>query len=48
VARLVAAYVASLEFARDENEEFVASPYDVFVRINNLPRKPAKKESDPD
>ncbi len=46
VARLVAAYVASLEFARDENEEFVASPYDVFLRNNNLPRRPAKKESD--
>jgi len=46
VARLIAAYVTSLEFARDEKGEFAASPYDVFLRNNDLPRKPAEKESD--
>lgn len=48
VARLIAAYVTSLEFARDESGVFTASPYDVFLRKNNLPGKPEKKESDLD
>lgn len=48
VARLVAAYVRSLEFARDENGEFSGSAYDLFLKKNSLPRKPDRKENDKD
>jgi cytochrome c peroxidase len=40
VAGLVAAYVRSLIFSRDDERAFNASPYDVFLAKNNLPRKP--------
>ena len=40
VAELVAAYVRSLTFTRDEERVFIASPYDVFLTKNNLPQKP--------
>jgi cytochrome c peroxidase len=40
VASLIAIYVRSLAFTRDEERAFSASPYDVFLAKNNLPRKP--------
>jgi cytochrome c peroxidase len=40
VASLVAVYVRSLTFARDDDRAFSASPYDVFLMKNDLPRKP--------
>src|SRR5262245_38366136 len=46
VARLVAAYVRSLTFARDEAGLFSGSPYDAFLRKNGLPRAPRAGESD--
>jgi hypothetical protein len=46
VARLIAAYVKSLEFARDDAGRFDGSPFDVFLAKNDLPRAPAPGESD--
>jgi Di-haem cytochrome c peroxidase len=46
VARLIAAYVRSLEFTRGDDGAFAASPYDVFLARNGLPRAPAPGESD--
>jgi cytochrome c peroxidase len=40
VSELVAAYVESLKFHMDENGAFDRSPYDVFLRKNNIPRLP--------
>jgi cytochrome c peroxidase len=40
VLELVASYVRSLTFSRDDDRAFNASPYDVFLAKNNLPRKP--------
>ena len=38
VARLIAAYVRSLEFETDEAGAFVGSPFDRFLEVNGLPR----------
>jgi hypothetical protein len=48
IAALVAAYVKSLAFARDDNGDFSGSPYDAFLAKNGLPRSPATGESDLD
>jgi hypothetical protein len=48
VAALIGAYVSSLELARDEAGELTASPYDVFLQKNGLPRVPDVGESDLD
>lgn len=45
VARLVSAYVSDLAFATDDYGNYIASPYDVFLKKNNLPRQPANDES---
>lgn len=45
VARLIAAYVESLEFSRDEQGRFNLSPFDVFLEKNGLPREPGPRES---
>lgn len=41
VANLVASYVNSLAFSRNDEGEFNGSPYDEFLKINGLPREPA-------
>ncbi|MFO1463469.1 MAG: cytochrome c peroxidase [bacterium] len=46
VARLVAAYVRNLVFSQNQQGEFNGSPYDKFLILNDLPRKPAAGESD--
>lgn len=47
VARLVAAYVESLEFHRDKaSKSYDTSPYDVFLRRNDLPVMPGPGEDD--
>lgn len=48
VARLVSAYVNQLIFSRDGRGQFNLSPFDEFLRLNELPRKPAEGESDLD
>jgi len=39
VARLVAAYMDSLQFSRDESWEYDGSPYDAFLETNRFPRR---------
>lgn len=46
VASLITAYLDGLQFSQDENGEYNASPYDVFLKKNGLPRKPNTGESD--
>lgn len=48
VAKLVAAYVNNLIFSQNAQGEFNGSPYDKFLTINHLPRKPNDGESDLD
>lgn len=38
-ARLVAAYMDSLQFSKDESWEYDSSPYDAFLETNQFPRK---------
>lgn len=45
VAKLVSAYVTNLSFQIDKQGHYVGSTYDVFLKKNNLPRKPRKNES---
>ena len=45
VAKLVAAYVSSLTFEIDGDGNYIGSPYDAFLKKNNLPRKPKINES---
>lgn len=44
-ARLIAAYLRSLRFARDARGLHNGSPYDAFLAANKLPRGPAKGET---
>ena len=46
VAKLVAVYVGSLDFLRDEQGQYNGSAYDAFLAKNKLPRKPKAGESD--
>ena len=48
VQRLVAAYTENLIFGQDDKGNFNLSPFDVFLRTNGLPQKPAANESDID
>ena len=45
VAKLVSAYVNNLSFKVDKEGRYIGSPYDAFLKKNNLPRKPGKSES---
>lgn len=46
VAKLIAAYTADLVFSQDENGNFNASPYDVFLEMNHLPHQPKHGQTD--
>ena len=46
VSTLISEYVRSLTFTQSKVGEFDASPYDRFLRKNDLPRRPAADESD--
>jgi len=46
IARLIAAYMDSLRFARDSSGDYSGSPYDLFLARNGLPKKPAPGETD--
>jgi cytochrome c peroxidase len=46
VAGVVAAYTGGLLFKQDELGNFIASPYDVFLRANHLPTQPRAGETD--
>jgi cytochrome c peroxidase len=45
IAKLVGTYVTNLGFAQDNEGNYIASPYDVFLKKNALPRQPAKGET---
>jgi len=45
VARLISAYVLDLNFTQDDDGNYSGSPYDAFLKKNNLPRKPENNES---
>lgn len=45
VANLIAAYLKSLQFARDGIRDFKGSPYDLFIAFNYLPKHPKPGES---
>jgi hypothetical protein len=45
VSQLISAYVDSLAFSRDTDNEFNGSPYDQFLILNKLPRAPAPGQS---
>jgi hypothetical protein len=45
VAKLIEAYLRSLVFGQDTEGIFSGSPYDVFLRKNDLPRAPDEEES---
>jgi cytochrome c peroxidase len=45
VAHLIAAYMRGIEFSRDQGGRFNGSPYDVFLKKNQLPRQPKAGES---
>lgn len=46
VAKLVSSYVNDIDFDRDENGSYQGSPYDQFLRINQLPLQPEEGESE--
>lgn len=46
VTKVVAAYMEGLLFKQDEFGRYIASPYDVFLRINHLPTQPMAGESE--
>ncbi len=43
VANLISVYTTDLVFAEDET---ILSPYDLFLNVNKLPRRPSKDETD--
>ena len=45
VSQLIAAYTDQLLFSQDDDGSFNLSPYDVFLEMNSLPRRPDKWES---
>ena len=47
VARLIAEYMRGLLFKQDEFGRYYSSPYDVFLRINQLPVQPKAGETIP-
>jgi cytochrome c peroxidase len=46
IAKLVAAYATGLLFKQDEFGRYIASPYDVFLRVNHLPSQPKAGETE--
>jgi len=47
VANLISAYMQGLLFKQDGFGRYIASPYDVFLRINHLPTQPIAGETVP-
>jgi hypothetical protein len=46
VANLIGVYLRSLAFARDNENVFDGSPYDMFLKLNGLPAMPNPGETD--
>jgi cytochrome c peroxidase len=45
IAKLIAAYVNDLHYAQDAQGNYIGSPYDQFLKLNNLPRQPRHGEA---
>jgi hypothetical protein len=45
VAKVVAAYMGGLRYSRDTTGAYDFAPYDVFLKLNGLPRKPNDGEA---
>lgn len=45
MSRLISAYIRNIEFQKDKDKNYIGSPYDVFLRKNNLPQKPQNSET---
>lgn len=45
IARLVTVYLRNLDFIRDKDGLYSGSPYDRFLQVNGLPRKPDAGET---
>ncbi len=45
IAKLVSAYVNDLGFQKDQQGHYTGSPYDQFLVLNKLPRKPKAEEN---
>lgn len=45
ISKLITAYVTDLSFAKDSQGRYTSSPYDIFIKKNNLPANPDKNES---
>jgi hypothetical protein len=45
VAKVVAAYISGLRYSRDTTGAYDFSPFDVFLKLNGLPRKPDEGEA---
>ena len=45
VAKCISTYMGDLKFKQDEFGRYIASPYDVFLRINHLPVQPNAGET---
>jgi hypothetical protein len=45
VAKVVAAYMGGLRYSRDTTGAYNFAPYDVFLKLNGLPRKPNDGEA---
>lgn len=45
VSKLIAAYADNLLFSKNPNGEYKLSPYDRFLTLNDLPRRPAPGET---
>jgi hypothetical protein len=45
VAKVVAAYMSGLRYSRDTTGAYNFAPYDVFLKLNGLPRKPNDGEA---
>lgn len=45
VAHVVAEYISGLRYSRDTTGAYNFSPFDVFVRLNGLPRQPEEGEA---
>jgi cytochrome c peroxidase len=48
VVRLVGQYLRSLDYSRDQRGDYNGSPYDAFLKKNNLPMGPDEGESQSD
>lgn len=45
IARLITIFMKNISLEKSDSDDFVGSPYDAFLAINNFPQKPNQEES---